>query len=1094
MNIKGKKFFKNTIFFLLASLFSLNQEQRMIVWAENVPFDFSRPGSLDTTTISADVLLENIIGESLLPAEKNYLEKTSFSLKYEEKISPSNVSASYSNSTLILHADPYYYTDINQKTISWIPYQATLNSKTQTFQFDESQKYVCSFSEVQETDEFVHITYQASFQLAADSVNQLLNTAYSVADDYVSNHLIEKEEAKYAEAYEQYQQDLQLYQQYLIDLNQYETNLQNYQNYVLAKQLYDEQKNEYLNYLKEYEIYLEELNQYHEYTTNIDAYNNAVIAYQNYLIEKARYDEAYLSYQQKNEVYLKNMEMAQYQLDAMELIRTNMTSLNRNIYSAVMGSSVTEVLARKEDLIQLNASPEVIEEAEDATLALREIFSAYFSLSTDQDKYSYYKTNYQTIKKNLESLLRTLEKLYRSGLVSSALDKLEKTDKYLILIAQLAIVCNAIDDKPVYNYEGNKNPSNKDAALFDQNWKINGKTILEILENDVEFVDKDIAYPLVSGYPEKPEEPIEPPVVQEPISPDALTKPIEPEKVEDPGEEPIAVEEPEKPAVVTCPEELEPYVPDPDILALIDAYQQNQLVLREPLQEDYVLTMISSFDKQFKNQEIVSVEFYDQENQFIKKYETDYGSYIVYDAILPTKEADEKYQSYQFSHWEYADGEILDLSCVVKEGFVYPIFVGTTLQEYTITWMVDDRQYVEKYPYGSIPVFSGDLKKSYQGNYYYEFSSWDKELVCVDQDTTYRAIYDEKFLVSNDGIGAELSYSDDCITIDCSEFSTLTIQLDHLFDEVITDYSIYKIKIIHNNCELLLSSSMVLQLKKDRACFLDISIDDKGNGEYFYCIAILDQKKIQLSGTYSISALFRGAFDKNHSLLYMLSANEDEMNVRASIQNNSISFTLTGNSRYHIYPSYAITVSAIEQVSIKVSTSVAKYQEIVTFDIQLLVEGMQLDAIRIIDAAGQEIEFADHSFTMPDNDVYIIVSCKPCTYTVTFVSNDEIISSKIYQYGDIVMIPSTPLKASDENYSYRFIGWDKEITTVKEDVCYTAMFEQIPITREKPATKISIIKIAKIIGFSFIGILVVTLILIILKKKQILFAKNRKKI
>lgn len=64
--------------------------------------------------------------------------------------------------------------------------------------------------------------------------------------------------------------------------------------------------------------------------------------------------------------------------------------------------------------------------------------------------------------------------------------------------------------------------------------------------------------------------------------------------------------------------------------------------------------------------------------------------------------------------------------------------------------------------------------------------------------------------------------------------------------------------------------------------------------------------------------------------------------------------------------------------------------------------------------------------------------------TVTFQMDDgTVISKKEYLYGDTVEVPQNPIKEKDEKGSYKFVGWDKEITTCQGDVVYTAKFELI---------------------------------------------------
>ncbi len=62
-------------------------------------------------------------------------------------------------------------------------------------------------------------------------------------------------------------------------------------------------------------------------------------------------------------------------------------------------------------------------------------------------------------------------------------------------------------------------------------------------------------------------------------------------------------------------------------------------------------------------------------------------------------------------------------------------------------------------------------------------------------------------------------------------------------------------------------------------------------------------------------------------------------------------------------------------------------------------------------------------------------------HTVTWVAGDETRVTRWY-HGMTPSFDGTPYKSTDENYSYVFAGWDKEILPVTADVTYTAQFEK----------------------------------------------------
>ncbi len=66
-------------------------------------------------------------------------------------------------------------------------------------------------------------------------------------------------------------------------------------------------------------------------------------------------------------------------------------------------------------------------------------------------------------------------------------------------------------------------------------------------------------------------------------------------------------------------------------------------------------------------------------------------------------------------------------------------------------------------------------------------------------------------------------------------------------------------------------------------------------------------------------------------------------------------------------------------------------------------------------------------------------------YLVTFADDRGIIlSQQMYHYGDTVTPPEPPVKPSDENYDYLFLGWDKTVSEVHGVAFYTATYEKRP--------------------------------------------------
>ena len=70
-------------------------------------------------------------------------------------------------------------------------------------------------------------------------------------------------------------------------------------------------------------------------------------------------------------------------------------------------------------------------------------------------------------------------------------------------------------------------------------------------------------------------------------------------------------------------------------------------------------------------------------------------------------------------------------------------------------------------------------------------------------------------------------------------------------------------------------------------------------------------------------------------------------------------------------------------------------------------------------------------------------------YTITFVNHDDTIleTLKVKKDDLPVFTKEDPTKAKTDTHTFKFIGWDKEITPATKDETYKAIFEEtlIPI-------------------------------------------------
>lgn len=65
-------------------------------------------------------------------------------------------------------------------------------------------------------------------------------------------------------------------------------------------------------------------------------------------------------------------------------------------------------------------------------------------------------------------------------------------------------------------------------------------------------------------------------------------------------------------------------------------------------------------------------------------------------------------------------------------------------------------------------------------------------------------------------------------------------------------------------------------------------------------------------------------------------------------------------------------------------------------------------------------------------------------YTINWVVDGKVVETDTIEEGELPKYDgSTPTKAKDVEFAYTFKGWDKEITTAKENTTYTAVFDKV---------------------------------------------------
>ncbi len=176
------------------------------------------------------------------------------------------------------------------------------------------------------------------------------------------------------------------------------------------------------------------------------------------------------------------------------------------------------------------------------------------------------------------------------------------------------------------------------------------------------------------------------------------------------------------------------------------------------------------------------------------------------------------------------------------------------------------------------------------------------------------------------------------------------------------------------------------------------------------------------------------------------------------ISNDKISIT---DSKIDVTASYVgifavdnkISISGNSYVSADTTDSGAKAEKYA----MVATKGFELDGVEIIEPEGGEIQpktiGAQERYAVVDKDNNIAQKAVIAkTYLITFKNDDGTVlqEKKTPIYETPKYEGDTPTKPSDDEYEYTFKGWDKEITEVKGDATYTAVYDRTPIEKPTP--------------------------------------------
>lgn len=452
----------------------------------------------------------------------------------------------------------------------------------------------------------------------------------------------------------------------------------------------------------------------------------------------------------------------------------------------------------------------------------------------------------------------------------------------------------------------------------------------------------------------------------------------------------------------------------------------------------------------------------------------------------PSKPDDADGRQYRFTGW---DSEIK----VMSDSAVY--YTAQFEKSYLITFKVNSDAYVISVWKGQVPEYPYEQpRKQSDSRYYYVFGGWNNEPVAAQKDTTYTAQFEKHAILDLGSSAAEIELRDGAYYADCRIATIKSFDISLLAElaaqngvGITLRISTYTIAFSVDEAYMLHQSGGGTLLSS----LIQTGITGSGYCSYKYSVDLTGSGNAAYDGTFTITA--NGYIDPVNSRLYRIDGDQS-VETRYTYSGTAITFSMRAGYVYEIYPQYAVNILASE-VEVTASTALATENQIIALTVGQPPVGKFIERVYVLDSNGNEVEISseDDTFIMPEGDVSIGVVCGFIEYTITFKADGVVIATRTYHYGDQIVAPN-PVKAPDGEYSYTFVGWDREISTVTGDAEYNAIFsaEPLPAPDQAPLSKKMQILIWMVNHFVLL-IVIAAAVLILIVMGIILLVLRRKK-
>ena len=483
------------------------------------------------------------------------------------------------------------------------------------------------------------------------------------------------------------------------------------------------------------------------------------------------------------------------------------------------------------------------------------------------------------------------------------------------------------------------------------------------------------------------------------------------------------------------------------------------------------VTYTATYKEEYIN---YTVKFLDEDGTVLSSKEYHYGDTIQVPSN-PSKAADAQH-TYTFAGW---DKEIT----TVTGNKTYTATYTKTINKYKVTWNVDGNITEETYEYGQTPTYKGITQKESTNTYCYTFKGWNKKTTTVTENTTYIAVYEEKYIeyeikfLNEDGtvLSSKEYHYGDKVEVPSNPSKVADAQYTYTFAgwdkgvaTTVTGNATYTATYTNTlkSYTITFKNENGAQLSRKTYYYGDkIEVPSNpskaADEQYTYTFNGWDKEITEVTGNKTYTATYTKTINKYKVKWKVDGKITEEMYEYGQTPTyKGITQKESTNTYYYTFTGWNKEITAVTGNKTYIAVFKESYIE---YEVKFLNDdGTSIssktyhygDTVTVpknpSKAATAQYTYAFAGWdktvatTVTGNVTYSATYNKTLnSYTVTFKNeNGTQLSSKIYYYGDTVTVPSNPSKASTAQYTYTFAGWDKSVTTVTGNATYTATYSQ----------------------------------------------------